>query len=84
VASRKKVLAAVLSGHSDANVRFGELRSLLLALGFEERARGDHHIFSKAGVEELLNLQRDGQHAKPYQVRQVRGVLVRYRLGVGA
>ena len=29
----------------------------------------------------LINLQRDGKHAKVYQVRQVRGVLLRYRLG---
>jgi hypothetical protein len=30
---------------------------------------------------EILNLQPKGSHAKPYQVRQVREIIVRYRLG---
>lgn len=38
-------------------------------------------MFRKPGVEERLNLQRDGSHAKPYQVKQVRAVVLRYRLG---
>jgi hypothetical protein len=53
---------------------------LLRCLGFEERTRGSHHVFRRAGVEELINLQRDGDKAKVYQVRQVRAVLVRYGL----
>lgn len=44
---RKRVLEQVLTGTSDTNVRFEELRSLLVALGFAERIRGDHHIFSE-------------------------------------
>ncbi|GEM_PF-3565279 len=45
------------------------------------RIRGGHHIFRKAGVEEKINLQREGSEAKPYQVRQVRAVILKYRLG---
>ena len=45
-------------------------------LGFEERERGSHHNFSKAGVEAKINLQRDKSNAKAYQVRQVRAALV--------
>ncbi len=59
----------ILSGRSDANIRFDELRRFLLRLGFDERIRGSHHIFRKQGVRELVNLQRDGSQAKPYQVR---------------
>ncbi len=70
----------LLGGRSDANVRFDELRSLLLNLGFVERVRGSHHIFRKDGVAERINLQRDGSHAKPYQMRQVRQVIIKYRL----
>ena len=55
---------------------------LLAGLGFDERIRGDHHIFTKAGVEEIVNLQPKGSMAKPYQVKQVRNVILRYRLGV--
>ena len=70
----------ILSGRSDANIRFEELRSFLLRLGFTERIRGSHHIFRREGVRELINLQRDGSQAKPYQVRQVRQVILRNHL----
>jgi hypothetical protein len=53
----------------------------MLHFGFDERISGSHHIFRKQGVEEKLNLQRDGNKAKPYQVRQVRLLLVKYRIG---
>jgi hypothetical protein len=78
----KKILEKVLAGLSDKNIRFSELRSLVLSLGFEERIRGDHHIFTQAGVAEILNLQplRDGM-AKAYQVKQVRSIILKYKLG---
>ena len=68
----------ILSGRSDANIRFDELRAFLLRLGFVERVRGSHHLFRKEGIRERLNLQRDGSHAKPYQVRQVRQIILRH------
>jgi hypothetical protein len=77
-----KVLERILSGRSDANVRFSELVGLLLHLGFAERVKGDHRIPWREGVDEILNLQPKGNLAKPYQVKQVRNVILRYRLGV--
>lgn len=77
----RQTLKRVLSGSSDAAIRFDELCGLLESLGFDKRIRGGHHLFRKAGVEEKLNLQRDGNNAKPYQVRQVRAVLLKYHLG---
>jgi hypothetical protein len=50
-------------------------------MSFDKRVNGSHHLFRKAGVEERINLQRDGNNAKPYQVKQVRAVILRYRLG---
>ncbi|MBI5142395.1 MAG: type II toxin-antitoxin system HicA family toxin [Nitrospirae bacterium] len=76
-----KLLTKILSGSSDANIRFDELCGLLSNLGFDMRVRGSHHIFRKAVVIEKLNLQRDGDMAKPYQVRQARNVIVKYKLG---
>jgi len=76
-----RTLQRVLSGTSDAAIRFDDLRQLLLNLGFEMRVRGSHHIFRKAGIEEKVNLQREGSDAKPYQVRQVRYVLLKHHLG---
>ena len=63
-----KLIMKILKGRSDANIAFDELRNLLINLGFEERVRSSHHIFVKSGVEELINLQREGRMAKPYQV----------------
>ncbi|MBI3010200.1 MAG: type II toxin-antitoxin system HicA family toxin [Candidatus Omnitrophica bacterium] len=81
MSSREKLLEEVLRGTADANIQFGGLCQLLQSLGFRERIRGGHHIFVKDGIEEILNLQPKGGKAKPYQVKQVRKVIVRYRLG---
>lgn len=78
-----KILEQILRGTSDANMAFGGLRRLLLKLGFGERVRGSHHIFWKEGIEEILNLQPRGNKAKPYQVKQVRHVILKYGLGGG-
>ncbi len=64
----------------NANIAFDDLCEILTRLGFEIRVRGSHHIFRKAGIEEKINLQKDGAKAKPYQVRQVRNILVKYKL----
>jgi hypothetical protein len=75
-----KTLERILRGTSDANIAFEDLCSLLRHLGFAERIRGSHHIFSREGVAEILNLQPRGGKAKPYQVKQVRGLITSYRL----
>jgi predicted RNA binding protein YcfA (HicA-like mRNA interferase family) len=62
---------------------FSELCNLLERLGFEQRIRGSHHIFTKDAIAEILNLQPKGRNAKPYQVKQVRTVIVKYRLAGG-
>jgi hypothetical protein len=76
-----KLLTRILNKQSDANIRFNDLRTLLIRLGFQERSRGSHHVFAKEGVTELINLQREGHLAKPYQVRQVRTIIAEYGLG---
>jgi hypothetical protein len=76
-----KVREKVIRGNADANIPFEDLRGLLRHLGFAERIRGDHHIFTREGVAEILNLQPRAGKAKPYQVKQVRGVIAAYRLG---
>ena len=63
-------------------LRFDDLRALLRQLGFIERVRGSHHVFRREGVAERINLQRDDGHAKAYQVRQVRRVILKYGLEV--
>lgn len=77
---RRKVLDKILRGAADANVPFRGLCSLLCDLGFDERTKGSHHIFTMEGIPEILNLQPKGTKAKAYQVRQVRNVILRHRL----
>ena len=77
----EKLLIKILSGTSDANIQFEDLCSLLKHLGFDVRIKGSHHMFRKEAVIEKFNLQREGNRAKPYQVKQVRNVIVKYKLG---
>ncbi len=81
VGKYEKLLDLVLRGTSDSNIPFDDVCHLLKRQGFEERIHGSHHIFRKEGVEEKINLQRDGSKAKVYQVRQVRAVILKYNLG---
>jgi len=76
----EKTLEKVLRGVSDANVGFDELRKLLNGLGFRERVRGDHHIYTRDDIAEIINLQPKGSKAKPYQVKQVRNLILKYKL----
>lgn len=78
---RTKVLDQILSGRSDANVGFNDLLGVLRGLNFEERIRASHHIFTREGVAEIINLQPKGAKGKAYQVKQVRNVILKYRLG---
>lgn len=67
---------------SDANVSFVRLCSLVKTLGCEERIKGDHHIFVRSDVEEILNLQPESGKGKPYQVKQVRALVLKYNLAL--
>ena len=78
---RGKLLVKILLGASDAHIPFEPLCQLLCTLGFDERIRGSHHIFSKEGIEEILNLQPKQGKAKAYQIKQVRNVILKYQLG---
>ena len=76
-----KLIFQILRGTSDANIGFSDLLNLLISLGFEMRIKGSHHVFRKDGIEEKINLQKDGAKAKPYQVRQVRNLILKYKMG---
>jgi hypothetical protein len=78
----EKLYEHILMRRSDANVPFDGLCALLKRIGFDERIRGDHHIFTMSGVEEILNLQPRNGKGKPYQVKQVRDVILRYTLNM--
>jgi hypothetical protein len=82
VSQQDKLLARIQSGTSDTDIPFAQLWQLLYNLGFDERIRGNHRIFVKEGVEEILNLQHKMGKAKGYQIKQVRAVILKYQLGI--
>ena len=77
-----KLLAKILVGTADAGVRFDEMRALLARLGFRERIRASHHIFTRPGIEALIDLQPRQAKCKPYQVRQVREILTKFNISL--
>lgn len=77
----ERLCQIIPGGRSDANNQFADLRALLTHLGSSERVRGSRHLFDKEGIVELINTQSCGGQAKPYQVRQVRNIILKYKLG---
>ncbi|GJM40246.1 MAG: toxin HicA [Ardenticatenaceae bacterium] len=77
---KEKILLKIMRGTSDANISFNDLCLVLHHLGFAERIKGSHHIFTRSDVEEILNLQPKRSKAKAYQVKQVRNIILRYKL----
>jgi hypothetical protein len=77
----EKLQLKLLSGSADNNFSFDDLRNILLHFNFIERTTGgSHRIFYKEGIEEILNIQPKGSKAKPYQVKQVRQIILKYKL----
>ena len=77
----EKLVLKILKGNSDNNIDFNDLCNLLRYWSFDERISGSHHIFRKEGIEEKINLQSDANKAKAYQVKQVRNLILKYKLG---
>ena len=77
----EKIMQSVLSSKQDKNIKFNDLRKLLLNLNFKERIKGDHFIYKRDDLPERVNIQPDGDMSKSYQVRQIRGIIRKYRLG---
>ena len=78
---KDKLIVKILSGTSDKNIGFNDLTRLLESFSFSCRVRGDHHIYYKEGVEEIINIQPlSNSKAKPYQVKQIRLLILKYKL----
>lgn len=76
-----KIMISILSGTKDSNITFTDLQKILTMLGFVVRIKGDHFIYTKDGIEEIINIQPKGNKAKPYQVKQVRNIILKYKMG---
>jgi len=81
VSKFEKLLFKLLSGNADKSFSFSDLISILETYGFSFRIKGSHHIFYKEGISEIINLQQGEKgKAKPYQVKQVRELLIKYKI----
>jgi predicted RNA binding protein YcfA (HicA-like mRNA interferase family) len=76
----EKLIQKILSGQQDTSILFSEVIGLLRTLGFSLRIKGSHHIFTCDGIDEIINIQPRGSKAKAYQVKQIRGIMLKYRL----
>ena len=82
MATIEKLMQSIMSGTQDRNIKFTDLQKILDVLGFQCRIKGDHFIYWKDGIEEIIDIQPDGNKAKPYQVKQIRGIILKYQMEV--
>ncbi len=82
MATLEKLFYSIISGTQDRNIKFSELQKILDVLGFQCRIKGDHFIYWRDGIDEIINIQPEGNKAKPYQVKQVRSIILKYGLEV--
>ena len=80
MATLEKLFYSIMSGTQDRNTKFADLQKILDVLGFQCRIKGDHFIYWRDGIDEIINIQPDGNKAKPYQVKQVRNIILKYEL----
>jgi predicted RNA binding protein YcfA (HicA-like mRNA interferase family) len=77
----QKFITKLLNPDSRKNINFNDLRKLLKNVGFAERIKGDHYIFTKENIAEILNIQpNENNKAKSYQVKQIIDILNKYKL----
>lgn len=75
-----KIFASVMDGSKDDNILFSDLQKLLDVLGFSYRVKGSHYVYWREGIAEIINIQSDNGKAKAYQVKQVHGIIQKYKL----
>lgn len=81
MAKKEKLLLKILHAKQDFNINFKDLCSLLKSMGFNERIKGSRHIFSREDIIEIVNIQPKKKLSKPYQVKQIRNLIIKYKLG---
>ncbi len=84
MSNHEKIYRAIISGNTN-NLSFRDFIAFLEILGFSIReGKGSHKIAVHEDIPEILTLQPTKDHcAKPYQVRQVRKLILKYKIGGG-
>lgn len=76
----KKVYDKIMSGNSDNNIRFTDLRNVIISMDFVERIKVDHFVYKHDDIPEGIVIQPLGSKAKAYQVKQIRNLFNKYGL----
>ena len=76
----KKAYEAVLSGRCDNNMKFRDLQKLILDLGMIFQNQEGSHMRYRHPKGAAVNIQNRKGNAKPYQVKQVRDMIIEYHL----
>ncbi len=74
----KNTYADLMSGRKDHNIRFADMQRLLNNLGFSYRIKGDHFIYWRDDIPEIINIQPVGSRMKAYQIKQIRLLFENY------
>ena len=80
--SVEKIISDIICAEKNSNIKFRDLQWVLDVMGFRCRIKGDHFIYYKDGINEIINIQPKGNKAKPYQVKQIRNLILKYKLEV--
>ena len=75
---KRKTYLQIMSGNSDSNIHFSDVCRLLEGCGFNYRIHGDHYIFTREDIVEIINIQPNGNKAKAYQIKQIRLMFKKY------
>lgn len=82
MSKKKKLYQKAIN--SPANLSFKELCSLAEYAGFEFRNQaGSHKIYKHPVINEMINIQPEGNKAKPYQVKQLLEIIDKHGLDIG-
>ena len=79
-----KIRAEILSGKSDKNISEEDMVFFLSKIGaIHRRTKGSHMQYSIEDIPELINIQPKNGKIKPYQVKEIRNIVNKYKLGEG-
>ena len=68
----------VMNGNRDNNIRFTDIQKMLKSFKFGCRIKGDHFIYYRDDIPEIINIQPNGNKAKGYEVKQIRLLFNKY------
>ncbi|MCI9176039.1 MAG: type II toxin-antitoxin system HicA family toxin [Lachnospiraceae bacterium] len=77
-----KIRSDILSGKCDKNISETDMSFFLDKIGaMHKRTNGSHMQYTIDNVPELINIQPKNGKIKPYQVKEIRNIVKKYKLG---